>query len=308
MYPPGSYTMRVSVIGYATFLKTEVRVEVDRTTEASFVLSSEAIAGTEVTVTAERLLIQKDVSATVTTLTIVEAGEIPAERFEHILAIQPGVEYLVTEVASNGKTSGASNRGFSIRGGNVDETDILLDGFSLQNRHLNNSYLGINKSALQEIQIQTGGFTAEYGNIRSGLINAISRNGDPNRYEFVADFRYGPPQQKHFGENAFDGAEWRTFNGDYAQTGVPQELWGTEEYPIWFTSSGGVTTKTYAEDSTVTGWVGWENYTTGGAGNRYSENDLTPASKQELWAYRHRARDYADQPDFEVDFGFNMIG
>ena len=33
------------------------------------------------------------------------------------------------------------------------------------------AFMGINKSAIGEVQLLTGGFSAEYGDARSGIIN-----------------------------------------------------------------------------------------------------------------------------------------
>lgn len=304
--PPGRYDLEASMIGYAKMKVTEVRVEIDRTSEVDFSLSQEAIAGREVVVVANRALVQKDVSATQISLSSEEVEEVPTARLEHVLGFQAGLEYQVSEITPQGKTTGASGRGFSIRGGMLDETDILLDGYSLQNRHLNQPYLGINRSAIKEVQVQTGGFSAEYGNIRSGLIHVVSKEGNPNKYTISGDIRFSPPQRKHFGVDLNDAnsVEWRTFAGQYAQDGVPRELWGTEEFPIMFVENNGIftpTTKTVEEGAV--GWPGWKNHRSSGANNRYNESSLTPESKQKLWEWRHRAIPYADNPDFDIDLG-----
>ncbi|MFQ5648909.1 MAG: TonB-dependent receptor domain-containing protein [bacterium] len=304
--PPGTYDLEASMIGYAKLKITRVRVGIDRTSEVDFKLSEAAIVTGEVVVVANRTLVQKDVSATQVSISSEEVEEIPVARLEHVLGFQAGLEYQVSETTSQGKTTGNSGRGFSIRGGMLDESTIVLDGYSLQNRHLNQPYLGINKSAIKEVQVQTGGFNAEYGNVRSGLIHVVSKEGNPDRYTLSGDIRINPPQRKHFGGDLNDAnsVEWRTFAGKYAQDGVPQELWGSKEFPIMFVENNGVftpTTKT-AEEGAV-GWPGWANHRSSGANNRYNESSLTPESKQELWEWRHRPISYADNPDFDIDLG-----
>ena len=61
--PAGTYTLRVSYIGYTTIRIQELRVNIDQTTRQNLSLNVEVIAGEEVTVTAERKLVQKDLTA-----------------------------------------------------------------------------------------------------------------------------------------------------------------------------------------------------------------------------------------------------
>ncbi len=61
--PPGTYTLQASMLGYAIESKTGDIVNVDHTTPLDFGLRVTAIAGEEVTVTAEREIVPMDISA-----------------------------------------------------------------------------------------------------------------------------------------------------------------------------------------------------------------------------------------------------
>ncbi|GAI87102.1 unnamed protein product, partial [marine sediment metagenome] len=61
--PPGTYSLHASMVGYAVEIKTGVIVNVDHTTPVDFDLRVTAIAGEEVTVTAEREIVPMDISA-----------------------------------------------------------------------------------------------------------------------------------------------------------------------------------------------------------------------------------------------------
>ena len=63
--PPGVYSLRVSYLGYKTEVRENIRVSVGLTTEANYSLESSVIEGEEVVVVAERPLVEKSLTATV---------------------------------------------------------------------------------------------------------------------------------------------------------------------------------------------------------------------------------------------------
>ena len=84
-----------------------------------------------------------------------------------------------------------------IRGGGVDQIGMQVDGLMLNNNGQNRPMMDmVNLSAIKELTIIKGGFNAEYGNIRSGLISAVTKDGGDS-YNASVDFRFTPPQQKH---------------------------------------------------------------------------------------------------------------
>ncbi len=98
--------------------------------------------------------------------------------------------------------SGADGHGLSIRGGAIRETDVRIDGISVRDPRSENSYLSINSTSVEELQVLTGGFVAKYGGFRSGLVNAVTKEGNRERYNLSLKFDMTPAnQQKFFGEN-----------------------------------------------------------------------------------------------------------
>ena len=62
--PPGQYTVRTSMIGYKTVNTTNVQVMVDLTTRLNFSMEQTVLdIGEEITVVAERPLVQKDITS-----------------------------------------------------------------------------------------------------------------------------------------------------------------------------------------------------------------------------------------------------
>jgi hypothetical protein len=61
--PPGTYTVTVSMVGYAKVSKSNVSIIIDRTTTANFVLETTLIEVEGVVIVAERPVIDKDLTA-----------------------------------------------------------------------------------------------------------------------------------------------------------------------------------------------------------------------------------------------------
>ena len=131
--PPGTYTVKASMIGYVAHLFTDVRVNIDLTTNIDFQLKSEVLAGEEVMVVAERPIVQKDISASIANIEVSQIEALPVETVTGVIGLQAGI------------------RGMEIRGGGEDETAFMIDGFTLRDERNNKSYSGISLSAIQDI-------------------------------------------------------------------------------------------------------------------------------------------------------------
>ena len=107
------------------------------------------------------------------------------------------------DLAVVGLEAGVSST-LEIRGSQSNEVLFLVDGISFRDDRNNKPITTIPLSAVQEISIQSGGFGAEYSNVRSGVVNVVTKEGDPNRYEGAITFKTSPAQPKHFGMSPFD--------------------------------------------------------------------------------------------------------
>src|SRR3990170_3450944 len=168
--PPGTYTVKASYIGYSPYTISNIRVLSNITETQDFALSSTAIQVEAVEVVAERPLIQRNTTNTVRVQTQEDIKNIPLRGAENIVALNAGV------VQQGGN--------LYVRGGRNGEVGYYLDGANVTNPINNEAFgstNGLNNSiiqeALEEIQLQTGGFTAEFGGANSGLVRATSRTG-----------------------------------------------------------------------------------------------------------------------------------
>ena len=183
---PGIYTVKASMMGYEIYKKTDVRVHTDKTTIVNFSLNPTVIEGREVVVTAERPVVEMDIANTSTILSGDEIKSLPVLQFKDLLSRQMGTEVL-------------DSRGLIIRGGREHEISLNLDGMETRDGIDNMVYTRVNPDAVQEVQILTGGFSAQYGNARAGVVNIQTKEGSDD-YTFTLDLRTSIPDIKHFGK------------------------------------------------------------------------------------------------------------
>lgn len=179
--PSGNYTLRASYIGYASFRVENIRVSLDRTTNQNFVLKEAVIEGEEVTVLAERPMVQKDLTASQKVTTSDEISVMPVESFLGVLTTQAGVN------------QGAGGE-LHIRGGRSNEVGYYVDGVSVANPFFTNGLaINISNKALEEMKVVSGAFNAEYGNAMSGIVNLQIKDGG-KKYHGSLSYQSGDHQ------------------------------------------------------------------------------------------------------------------
>ena len=274
---PGSYSVKASFIGSKAETITDVRVFIDRTTNVNFTLEETSIVGEEVVVVAEREKIKTDVSYTQTSIDIKDMEAIPASPdIREVLSFAPGVY--------------RNDRGqIEIRGGQMDEVGVYMDDISMQNSRTGVGVLNMPQSAIQEIQILRGGFSAEYGQAQAGIINIVTRQSQTN-YSGSINVRYGAAQQKHFGPNMFSAENSYHVGRFQSMDPVSRSMpWTGEENTEIFQ-----------------GWNNWWADTTNDRIDRYHPYKLFPYGSsaeeaREIWNWRHREQEYGNEPDYTVD-------
>lgn len=78
--------------------------------------------------------------------------------------------------------------GLSVRGGNVDQNLVLLDGVPVYNpTHLLGIYSVFNSSAIKSATLYKGGFPARFGGRVSSVMDVRTKEGNRNAYEVIGD-------------------------------------------------------------------------------------------------------------------------
>ena len=158
--PPGTYTVTASMVGYTSIRVSDVRVNIDLTTTVDFALSEAAIElGEVIEVVAERSLVQKDLTAKTAVVDAEQLSVLPVTEVSEVLELQAGF------VAG------------SLRGGRAGEVAYWIDGVPVTDSYDGSRVLDVSKNAVQEVQLVSGAFNAEYGQAMSGIVNIATREG-----------------------------------------------------------------------------------------------------------------------------------
>ncbi|UCE04726.1 MAG: TonB-dependent receptor, partial [bacterium] len=257
--PPGAYTLKFTMIGYAEYRVQNVRVIIDLTTNIDARLKMEVLMGEEVVVVAERPLVIKDVSNSQMNIESEKIERIPVQTVKEVLTLQAGIEW--------------GSEGILVRGGGANQTVFMLDGLSLNDERSNIPYAAISLSSVKEIQVQTGGFNAEYGNVRSGLVNIVTKTGDRSQYNASLTVRYSPSANKHFGNSIYDPYSY--FNRPFLD---PAVCWTGTNNGAW----DDYTQRQYPH------FEGWNAVSYATLQDKDPLNDLTPAGAKRVYEWQHR--------------------
>ncbi|KAB2842776.1 MAG: TonB-dependent receptor plug domain-containing protein, partial [Melioribacteraceae bacterium] len=168
--PPGTYSIKASAIGFNSVTIENVKVSIDLTTEINFELSDTSVQlGQDVVIVATKPLIQKDLTSSTSIVGDDLISELPVTEISDVLQLQAGV------VVSQGG-------GLHLRGGRSGQVTYQIDGVPVTDSYDGSTVVDVNSSAVQELQVISGAFNAEYGQALSGVINLVTKDGS-NEYK-----------------------------------------------------------------------------------------------------------------------------
>ena len=172
---PGSYDIEISMVGYKILLKTGVKVEAGAAVTENFDLEQTVLMlGEEVVVIGKKPLFDVDETATLTRISSDDIQNKIVNSVEDILSEQIGITTVDNEI--------------HIRGGRIDESLFIIDGLSIKDPLSGyGGNLFINAESIDNLEIITGGYNAEYGQAMSGVINIRLKEG---RDKYEGSFKY----------------------------------------------------------------------------------------------------------------------
>src|SRR3989304_6065748 len=173
---PGTYNIEVSLIGYKTVKFGAINVERAKMTELNVELEESALTlGQEVIIFGTGPMLDAEETQSKRTIS---KEDIQAARFENISDI-------VVQQAGVVK----SDNEIHIRGGRSNENAFLLDGISVQDPLAGTGFgLQLSANAIEEVEVITGGFNAEFGQATSGVVNVRTREGS-DRYNGSVSYK-----------------------------------------------------------------------------------------------------------------------
>jgi outer membrane receptor protein involved in Fe transport len=169
----GVYELKSSYLGYKTVTISHVRVNADLTTEIIFQLPATGISVGEVEIVAQRPLINKSNTNAIRTTSNEVIDALPVRGVDNIIALTPGVTLQGGVIY--------------VRGGRQDEVGYYLEGTNITNAFSSSRAGGqfvtrqvtIPQDAIEEISVQAGGYTAEFGGANAGIVRTELKSGGP---------------------------------------------------------------------------------------------------------------------------------
>ncbi len=169
---PGTYNVDVSLSGFAPYSRSNVVVEVGRVTNLDITLG---VAGQteQVNVVAEAPVINRESADLSTNINQASINNLPvsARRWSNFVLTTPGA-------TSDGTFGLISFRGISglLNNNTVDGGDNTQAFFAEERGRTRLSY-SLSLAAVQEFQVTTSNYSAEYGRAAGGVVNAVTKSG-----------------------------------------------------------------------------------------------------------------------------------
>jgi len=159
--PLGTYTLKAQMIGYAATKIKEIVVKTDQETKVDFELASQVLCiEPEIVIIAPRDNLPQDL---MNSAQHIEGDELtknsPIGTFQDALDLLPGV---------------VSNH---FRGGRTSEVLYMIDGLPVSGAMTRELSFLVPNTSIAEMVVQTGGFSAEYGNAQAGVVNVVTKEG-----------------------------------------------------------------------------------------------------------------------------------
>ncbi|PYR58200.1 MAG: hypothetical protein DMF91_17705 [Acidobacteria bacterium] len=171
---PGNYEITAQLAGFKKYQRGGVRVEVGKTQSVDVQLQVGAIEQ-EVTVSAESPIVDTTTKQLGGSVQVQELADVPSvnRNFTSYLSLLPGVTATIS-------TDSFGADSIRVNGQATQNANYMLDGAG-NNDNFNNGNGGaqarIPVEAVQEFQLLTSQFDAEFGQSSGGIVNAVSRQG-----------------------------------------------------------------------------------------------------------------------------------
>lgn len=238
LLPVGDYAVTVALSGFGK-ISTTVTVETETQTQFSAELKMSTIAET-VTVSAELPVVDKTQTASQTNVDSKFTQKLAVGRnYFAMMAMAPGV---------NQNTSGNAN----VHGALTSNNIYMFDGVDTTDTATGTFGQNFNYEAIQEVNVNTGNFSAEYGRASGGVVSVVTKSGGNDFHgsaKAIAtnDQWNGQNYQKNqvsgasLARTKFDQVQWReaaTLGGPFFK----DHLWFFGSYELAKTTSASAQT------------------------------------------------------------------
>lgn len=185
--PVGTFIVRVTFMGKEA-AERQITFSAAKTDYAEFTLTAEGGGARtkELEVFGNREMVRKDDIGSQQSFSGSAITNVAREGVTGVVSLSAGVDN--------------SGNGFNIRGSRDSETLIRVDGFDLSNQFTGGMGIGgtayfpmVSAFATEQVQVLTGGFSAEFGDAMGGIVNTMVKTGRLDKYEVFLRWRTDAP-------------------------------------------------------------------------------------------------------------------
>lgn len=169
----GTYTITVEAPGFGKAVHTNVLVEANQTVRTDFVLQLGSVTN-EVTVSTTPPPIATDDAALTQTISSASIVSLPVVGHDVLKLALTTAGVIQSGDVTVGDPPGESFAGPGTRG---EQNDVTLDGVTIMNTLHTTVNFAPSPDAVQELNVQTGTYSAQYGSYLGVHINAVSKTG-----------------------------------------------------------------------------------------------------------------------------------
>jgi len=223
LLPAGTYALNVQREGFQPFTQQGLTVRLDRTIKVKLSLVPDTLQGTVVEIVAQRPTIavtttQQGGSISKEQMTLVPYGR-NGRTFDQVTTSVPGVQP-------------DANGGIAMNGSGSPEQNYIIDGVNVSDPAFGTLGTTLIQDFVQEVDVKTGGYQAEYGRATGGIVNVVTKSGGNEFHGSVfvnwSPFE-APRKQIGFLGQALSSQVKQRFNLDFgAELGGPiikDKLW-----------------------------------------------------------------------------------
>ncbi len=162
---PGVYVIEVKLLGYKAIQYSAVKINANQTTVLDIVMEETSLSlGQEVVVIGEKPLFDIEETSSKRSVKSEDIQAAAVQNVADVIALQVGVV--------------KSDDQIHIRGGRSYEAAYLIDGVSVQDPLAGTGFgMQLPPGAIQEVEVITGGYNAEYGQATSGVVSFTTKEG-----------------------------------------------------------------------------------------------------------------------------------
>ena len=184
--PVGTYTVSTDLNGFTSVTTRNVELNVARERELNVTLKQAAVKE-QITVTASAPLVETT-PAVSTVISQTEMQNLPlnGRQFANLGSLAPG-----TTLSVNNDPTKPGQMTIALNGGSGRNVNFLVDGGDNTDDTIGGALQNFNIEAVQEFNIQTQAYKAEYGRTTGGVLTVVTKTGtntfEGSAYEFFRD-------------------------------------------------------------------------------------------------------------------------